>query len=168
MSQKLLLAEFDVFCSLLDVNWVGVILRSKRTYHLYLVLVLVWNHRHHLLLVLRFQRIRNFRLSLREPFWRFVRLVQIPFFNILMIVFVLNVNRNPLRVLKFQRRIKLHRFSFNLSIVDNVITNFFNALICGKHVSNQILFKLIVIFLDVSFKSVESFTKPDIKNRLRP
>lgn len=71
-------------------------------------------------------------------------------------------------MLEFQRRIELHRFSLDLAIVDYVITDFFNALVCGKHVSNQILFKLIVIFLDVSFKSIESLTKADIENGLRP
>ena len=95
-------------------------------------------------------------------------LVQVSFLNILMIVFVLNVNWNPLGVLEFKRRIKLNGLSFDLSIVDNIITYFFDTQISCEHVSNQILFKLIVIFLDISFKSIKSFTESDINNRLRP
>jgi len=63
-------------------------------------------------------------------------LMQIAFLNILVIIFVRDVYGNPLRMLKFKRRIELHSFGFDLSVINNIITNFFNAQISGKHKSN--------------------------------
>jgi hypothetical protein len=60
-------------------------------------------------------------------------LMQVPFLNILVIIFVRNVYGHPLGMLKFKRRIELHSLSFDLSVINNIITNFFNAQISCKH-----------------------------------
>lgn len=63
-------------------------------------------------------------------------LMQITFLNILVIVFVRDVDGDPLRMLKFKRRIELHSFGFDLSVINNIITNFFNAKVSCKHKCN--------------------------------